>query len=927
MALTAEQSRHLNAAAAHINENENPDPDIVELFKHYSDLNKDSTEKPIPDRITAFLSQVNQSTGATPLAAMTIDQGLKAVGMDPIADRLSDPELMADPRYQPERVAGQTAATGLLTAIPQLAVSKSLAAVPQALQAKGVAAEVAKTVARAPIKAPVTEASALIGSATGAGYAEGEAPGSQLARLGGEFAGALAPGYVASKIGLLSQSFGGVKNLLSTYLPGGAEKSAGNTLVKLIQKYGENPKDIINNLRGYSGRRTAGQASKSPALLDLERQLMKESPEFGRTVKSKVEEELVDLNAAIEAARKTGDPRLIAKSAEIRAQHFNGLIERRAQRLESQLESLSRKMSGTASGRQQFSKNARSVISRARAQAKFDEKALWGRIDKDVQADPAPLLEKVRAVQEKYFLPPEEPASKTMMGAVNIIQAKAKDTVVVSPIIGANGKPLQIVVPGVNPTVKDLHKFYSRMRSAQRDASYGPKPDSQGATVYGELAEAAMTAIQRSPAGARGEVQDAINFTRNLHDRFSRGVIGKVLSKGPLGPNVSEGQTLENIVSGNTVKRGEAVGELIGDVAPIPGGMSPEGVGRSTEMAGEVENFILNLASKTRKPDGTVDANLLRKFGQENELTLDQIPGARDVISSTATAQDAIDKLKGSAIDIGKTVVGRLIGSENPTPVFRAALEGDRPITDLNMLLSTARRGGKEARIASGQIALEAHAKGGKTGAELKLRLDTPISPRGPRILDFLVARGAIGKQHAKNYQRLVDDLADFQRITKPGDDVPVDMGVKNRLLNVFGRLMGARAMAMTPTAQTSNLIAGTEGSKIGRDILENIPGFAVQKMLIELSEDPQKMALLISDTPTPPINGVSYANQLSKAKNEAIGILAKYTGLQYNTALGLSATRPATQDAASAANELYVTVRPEGEPRQKEDIRMRTAQ
>ena len=49
--------------------------------------------------------------------------------------------------------------------------------------------------------------------------------------------------------------------------------------------------------------------------------------------------------------------------------------------------------------------------------------------------------------------------------------------------------------------------------------------------------------------------------------------------------------------------------------------------------------------------------------------------------------------------------------------------------------------------------------------------------------------------------------------------------------------------------------------------------------------------------------------------------------GLDVTNAQMLATTRPAREEVRDAANELYVTVRPEGEPRQEEDIRMRAAQ
>lgn len=899
MTLTSEEANAWGRVVKYLAANPNsPDPDAVAYYNYLENKRLQASrpsQKSLADRATATLGAFNQAIGATALAENVIDPALGALGADPIAPRLTNRALAEDPRFRPETTVGQVAGTGVMAAVPQALTAKFLATAPATLQAQGVGAEVAKKIATAPIVAPGAEAAALGGSALGAGYAESDYSGSPGARFVFETAGALAPGVLAGRIRLFKDALNLARGNLQTYLPGGAQKTGIAALSKLLSQYGEDPQSVINKLRSSNNpRRTAGQISGSRALLDLEAELIRTSPKFGRDVENRSRQEIADLNAAIEAARKTGDPGLIAKAAEIRLEHFNDLINRRAQRLESQLTAMSARMSGSAADRQRFSQNARSIIEAARKQAKGDENILWGRVDKNIRADAAPLFSEVKAVRDQYLLPPEDPASKTMMEAVKIIEDRGRDTVVLSPIRDADGNQIKIVVPGQNPTVDELQKFYSRMRAAQRDASTGAKPDSQGAAIYGRLANAAMAAIEQSPAGADNAVRDAVNFTRLLHDRFSRGVIGETLARGVFGPRVSPGQTLEGVVTGNPVARGEAAQGLIEGVAPIPGGVSASGVERPAAMARELEDFVLNLAYNARRPDGTVDPNKLRKFANDNQSILDQIPGARAVIQSSAAAQDAINNFSSRVgeLDLGKTTVARLIGAENPVSIFSAALRGDRPITDLNLLLSTARRGGPEARIASGKLALEALASRAGTGADMKASLEAPISPRGPRMLDFLVARGAMGKRHAENYKRLVDDLADFESVATIKSDVPVNLGTKVRVFNVLGRILGAYAAKLLPISDTNALIAGAEGSKIGRDILENIPSLNVQKFLMELSADPQRMAVLLADAPTPPINGVPYSQQLENAKNQAVGLLVRYSGIGLPTAAMLSAGR-----------------------------------
>lgn len=876
-------------------------------------------DKTFSDQASAVAGSFNRAIGATGLTENIIDPVLGFMGIDPVAERLSNPELMADPRFRPERAMGQTAAAGVGMALPQLATARYVASAPQALQAQGVAAEVAKTVARAPMTNPILETAAIAGSSLGAGVAEEVAPNNQYARLGLEMAGAMSPTFVKAGIDRLRFTANSIGQL-KTYL-GGSEKEAGKRLQIILAQYGEDPGAVINALKSVKSGLTAGIGTKSKALLDLEAELIKRDETFSRDVAARNTKEMVDLNDAVTAARQTGDPRLIGEAAKVRAQHYQELLDRKFSRLEARLTEEAKRIQNSPKEQQQFSTRARKIIDSAVTAARKDEKTLWNKIDKKVRANADTLLNEVEVVKAEYLMPPEAPVSKTMENALKIIDARAQPKTVKSNILGPDGQPITFTEPGLDPTVKDLHRFYSNMRRNARDASFGMNANSTNVVIYNRLADAALESISKSPANDIGAVKDAINFTRIKNDRLRRSVIGAIRNRDAGGLKTSYGETLEILTKNSGVSRGESAEALIENVAPYLGRRG------SQEMAAEVESFVLSMAAKARNTDGSINANKLRDFAQDNELLLDQVPGAREIIKSTTTAQDAIDTLSSSSRDIGETIVGKLIGSENPRRVFTHALfESDRPITDLNVLMSTARRGGPRARVASGKLILESMAQNAKNGAELQQNLMTPLWRKGPKVLDYMVGKGVIGRKHADNYLKTVNELADFQAISSH-QGVPVELGAQSAAVNLFARIFGANLAGFLPSAQTSALIAGAAGSRAARNILENVPMLNVQKALLELTRDPERMAILLAKTPQPPVNGVSFGTAYQKAKDESFGIIARTMGLDVTNAQMLATTRPAREEVRDAANELYVTVRPEGEPRQKEDIRMRTAQ
>ena len=853
-------------------------------------------DKSFSDQASVVAGSFNRAIGATGLTENIIDPVLGFMGIDPVAERLSNPELMADPRFRPERAVGQTLAAGVGMAAPQLGVAKYVASAPQALQAQGVAAEVAKTVARAPMTNPILETAAIAGSSLGAGVAEEVAPNNQYARLGLEMAGAMSPTFVKAGIDRLRFTANSIGQL-KTYL-GGSEKEAGKRLQIILAQYGEDPGAVINALKSVKSGLTAGVGTKSKALLDLEAELIKRDETFSRDVAARNTKEMVDLNDAVTAARQTGDPRLIGEAAEVRAQHYQELLDRKFSRLEARLTEEAKRIQNSPKEQQQFSTRARKIIDSAVTAARKDEKTLWNKIDKKVRANADTLLNEVEVVKAEYLMPPEAPVSKTMENALKIIDARAQPKTVKSNILGPDGQPITFTEPGLDPTVKDLHRFYSNMRREARDASFGMNANSTNVAIYNRLADAALESISKSPANDIGVVKDAINFTRIKNDRLKRSVIGAIRNRDAGGLKTSYGETLEILTKNSGVSRGESAEALIENVAPYLGRRG------SQEMAAEVESFVLSMAAKARNTDGSINANKLRDFAQDNELLLDQVPGAREIIKSTTTAQDAIDTLSSSSRDIGETIVGKLIGSENPRRVFTHALfESDRPITDLKVLMSTARRGGPRARVASGKLILESMAQNAKNGAELQQNLMTPLWRKGPKGLDYMVVKGVIGRKHADNYLKTVNELADFQAISSH-QGVPVELGAQSAAVNLFARIFGANLAGFLPSAQTSTLIAGAAGSRAARNILENVPMLNVQKALLELTRDPERMAILLAKTPQPPVNGVSFGTAYQKAKDESFGIIARTMGLDVTNAQMLATTRPVREEAQKTAGE-----------------------
>src|SRR5690606_25803525 len=189
-----------------------------------------------------------------------------------------------------------------------------------------------------PVAFTAAEASAAIGSATGAGLSSRIFDGNPWAELaGGVVGGVFSPGATSFTVtGLLSDAYQRARAMTST---AGQTNRAAAELHALLAETGEDPAALVKALRRpdvEGARRTAAQLTGSPALQLLEAELGRRSPQFGREAASRAQESLEAMRLLIGRLAATGDPQALREAAQLRDRYFEDLIRGRLAAAEKQ---------------------------------------------------------------------------------------------------------------------------------------------------------------------------------------------------------------------------------------------------------------------------------------------------------------------------------------------------------------------------------------------------------------------------------------------------------------------------------------------------------------------------------------------------------------------------------------------------------------
>ena len=697
-----------------------------------------------------------------------------------------------------------------------------------------------------PVAFTAAEASAAIGSATGAGLSSRIFDGNPWAELaGGVVGGVFSPGSASFTVtGLLSDAYQRARAITST---AGQTNRAAAELHALLAETGEDPAALVKALRRpdvEGARRTAAQLTGSPALQLLEAELGRRSPKFGREAASRAQESLEAMRLLIGRLAATGDPQALREAAQLRERYFETLIQGRLAAAEKQAQEVAARIADDTPGaRAELGRQLEGILSNALVQVRTAERQLWQQIPRKTPVQPTKLLSEAVRIATEDLLPTERlpRTAEAYLRRLGFQRGKTP------------GDRLR-VRSDASATVGELLIFRSRMLDEARSAA--ANSDYAGARVLGRLAEAALDDLSGVPG-----TDEARAFSRALHDNFTRSFVGDVLATDSAGAARIPPEVL---VKRATAGPAEAVNLRLEEIERAVRMGSPE----AADELLNVQRRILRLAASEIVDPNTGQASgpRLGRFLRANEAWLNRFPEIREILRNVESANALLRATQESTDQAARAIrrdaaFSRIAGAENPVRAVGGILTGPAPVQQYGQLARLAHAQGDAAveGLRSATLRYAFDRAGGAEGVfsftSFRKALMEPPRPGQPSALDLMRRTDVMDADTASRLSRLLDEADRVESALRTQPQLQSLLAQDNLMLDFALRVIGSRAAseasAVTGTAGGHSIVIAGAGSRFARHVMDKIPAGRVQDVLIAAAEEPQLMATLLERATT----------------------------------------------------------------------------
>jgi len=404
---------------------------------------------------------------------------------------------------------------------------------------------------------------------------------------------------------------------------------------------------------------------------------------------------------------------------------------------------------------------------------------------------------------------------------------------------------------------KDVKEFRTNLLNVQKEARAAGRADT--AFFLQKVNNGLLDDIANSSLS--DDFGIAVDFSRELNNRFTRGRVGKAMRFAPRGGRAVESTSIsEELFPQNPIKASEGYEAAMKATGAMPGA---EGVSRQRNMVAAVEDLL-----KTRLFDSSGEFNetaaramlskkgeFLRNFPQLTKQVHDAVVSAkgRDILAKR------LKSARGNLKDKGKSAIGLMTNSRGDTFMPRLMSSPNRR----KLLSQAVRKAKKEDPVAYRGLQdayIEEVSKYGMTGA-INVDGDRVIS--GLKLGEYynatikdVVDAGLLDKDQASRLKNIIDNAKRFEAVGTDEAKIAKLLEDKTNFLTDFIiRVIGAGAGGRVSRQMmgTGTLVSQTAGSKVARKIAESLPQESLIQVLGEAVRDEKiYKELLTIDTSEP---------------------------------------------------------------------------
>lgn len=577
--------------------------------------------------------------GLRALSPDEVDQLLETEGRHGIPGQATD--APAGIFEKGARVAGQTAAIAPFAGAAASFVPKPLLPLGGTQTQKivtfpqKVVSEMGKTFTKAPLKTTAVETGFGGVAGVGGGIAQELFPGSDIAELSGEI---LAPTLISfTPTGLVLRGIGAVRDMADklrhplTAL-GGANRAKGRARRAATPEQREaaiEGLDFPTTIDPKTGEPvlTVPQRTGQVPLLEIERAVIESSEEL--TSRSHVQ--IARANEILqESLKEFGEAPPISATVPIGQQQralktlLDDEVVNRVNIANERVAALGPKVD-----RETANRIAREELDKALNAARRQRKELFDLIPEGTAVPYTSAQAKLLQFQKELGKPAQKDIPKVALRFLDPDSAE---------FFGSN------LQPGFfksETRIKDLRALQSELRQVARNARAGKKKNLNKARIADEIANAILDDLDNAAAGGdvSKAISNAVNFSRDMADRFNKGAVGKILNREITGEgSMPAGLTLENTIGVIGASGSRARESLDGIIRAFD---SPEAPSNAV-IVNAAEDFMRAKFLKAAIKNGEFNTHSAQRFIENNDELLKRLPALDRQIKEAIEAGDKL---------------------------------------------------------------------------------------------------------------------------------------------------------------------------------------------------------------------------------------------------------------------------------------------
>lgn len=709
----------------------------------------------------------------------------------------------------------------------------------------GLAGAIGKNAISSVVAHPIatTAADLAAGGYSGVGGAIGDSvsPGNPVAKSIGQILGGaasiLSPTQLAMRAG--SAGVNTFKKVILPFTESGATVRAAERIQNLVPDAGaavaalEQP--TITNL-------TPAQMTGDPRLLALQNAVAKNNVSVDNAIRAANEANIGILKNEIGKIRGEGSVADAQQHLGTRQDQFSNLLD---ERLQAAKDNTDKAVSNLAPEMRssQASAIARSELESALSDARLQEKHLWNQIPDNILVDKNNTVAAYDNILKATPRAQQEDIPKALMSKV--LNAPDESSV---RIYNSRGEPMIGDNAPVTERVSELQGLRSKLLEGSRQARADGNFNS--ARIHDELADAVLNDIGAAPQRVQGEVgqkiRDALDFSRQLNEKFTRGTVGKVLGATRTGGDkVAPELTLGSLLGGGKVKGNVGLQNML-DAADTP------------ELRGSVENYLKDQLSKSVMKDGTLNSSAARKFMDENVDILDKFPDLKQSISRAAESTDNLAAKSTRTQQVQKTLVSdskNQVSKFINAPIdkeFDVIVASRDPAGFTKDLLNRASKdstgaAAKGLKASAVDYVLNKSMKGGDLHGETLLA-NLNNNPKMAAALEQVLT-----PDEMQRMRRIGGEMKAIQTTTNK-DVGGVINDIPSKLIELPIRMLAAGAGAKASKATVGgngSLVAAGMFSEAAKKYVGSLTRDKAYELLVQAVQDPQLMKALLTSTTT----------------------------------------------------------------------------